>query len=207
MPRCVFSAISFKARAFIVAVRPTCSSLISPSDKVKICTPANCSRLKRVAVSAWSRLTRSRPSARTRSKPPSRAVAADNLKPVLQCVDLSFVELLHQQVARERRPQNASLLAVAQTAGQGGERADVVSQIKYPWYAVLDVNQCVDGMHVCRLAVQMSIQEVPFAVAIPPVTTLPLNRSCLASFWMQFGMLYGQAAPTSGPKHVQPQRL
>ena len=58
-PRCVFSARSFRNRAFIVPLNPMCRCVMSPSASVTMFTPANVRRLKRPAVSSWSRLKRS----------------------------------------------------------------------------------------------------------------------------------------------------
>jgi hypothetical protein len=62
-PRCVLAARSFRNSAFIVPLRPTRNSEISPSASVTMGTPANFRCLNNVATSAWSRLIRSSASA------------------------------------------------------------------------------------------------------------------------------------------------
>jgi len=58
-PRCVFSARSFRNRAFIVPLKPMCKCVISPSASVTVFTPAKVRRLNSPAVSSWPRLKRS----------------------------------------------------------------------------------------------------------------------------------------------------
>ena len=75
------------------------------------------------------------------------SVVRDNPELMEQDADLSFIELLHQQVAQERGPRNADRLAIAQTARCGQEHADVVGGVEYLRHAALDVEHCVDSLH------------------------------------------------------------
>jgi imidazole glycerol phosphate synthase subunit HisF len=74
-------------------------------------------------------------------------IARDNTELAQQYADLGFVELVHQQIAQERRTRDVDLLAVAQAADRGQEHTNVVGGVEYLRHAALDVEQCVDSLH------------------------------------------------------------